>query len=80
MLTSEQIKGARGLLNWSARELAEKCSLGLATIQRMENRGTAKSTVENLIAVKTALENAGIIFIEEGAQSLNGGAGVRLKG
>ncbi len=75
MITSEQIRGARGMTGWSSRELAEKAGLGLATIQRMENRGTGSSTAANVDAVQRALEAAGIEFISENG----GGAGVRFK-
>ncbi len=78
MITSEQIKGARGMLGWSAQELANKSGLGLATIQRMENRGTGKSTAENLQAVQSALNEAGIMFLEAGEHSAEGGKGIRF--
>ncbi|WP_282608960.1 helix-turn-helix transcriptional regulator [Pelagibius sp. Alg239-R121] len=75
MISSEQIRGARGMVGWSSRELAEKAGLGLATIQRMENRGTGASTAANVEAVTRALAAAGIEFIAENG----GGAGVRFK-
>ena len=34
-LTSPQIRAARGLLRWSAEELAREAALGLATIRRL---------------------------------------------
>jgi transcriptional regulator with XRE-family HTH domain len=36
MITSCQIRAARALINWSARELAEKSKVGVATVRRME--------------------------------------------
>ncbi len=38
MLTSDQIRAARALLRWSARELAARSSVHLTTIQRMEGQ------------------------------------------
>ena len=76
MITAEQIRGARGILKWSARELAEKTALSLPTIQRMERDGGIDSTLSrNVMAVQKALENGGIEFIPENG----GGVGVRLR-
>ena len=75
MLTLEQIKGARAMLGWSAKELSERAGIGVATIQRMEIRGPGTSTANNLQAVKESLEKAGIEFIPENG----GGPGVRLR-
>ena len=36
MLTSAQIRAARGLLRWSAQDLAEASALGVNTIRRAE--------------------------------------------
>lgn len=75
MINAEQIKGARAMLSWSAQKLANESGLGLATIQRMENRGTAKSTVENLEAVQNALSE----YIEFIPKNGDGGVGMRMK-
>jgi transcriptional regulator with XRE-family HTH domain len=75
-MTPEQIRAARAILKWSARELAEKVGLALTTIQRMENDGGVEGTLtRNINAVQKALEEAGIEFIPENG----GGVGVRLK-
>ncbi len=75
MLTSQQIRSARGLLRWSARELAERAGVHLATVQRMERSdGTIRGTVRTVVRVERALEAEGIDFLPD-----NGGPGVRLK-
>ena len=75
-LTSSQIRAARGLLRWSAEELAREAALGLATIRRAEvSHDKTSMTVANDLAVRRALENAGVEFIDENG----GGAGVRLR-
>lgn len=74
MLVSVQIKAARAMIGWSAKKLAEESGLSLPTIQRMETKGTGRSSVENLNSVETAL-SAYIEFIPENG----GGAGVRLR-
>jgi transcriptional regulator with XRE-family HTH domain len=75
-LTSAQIRAARGLLRWSAEDLARESSLGLATIRRAESaEGETSMTAANVLAVRRALESAGVEFIEENG----GGPGVRLR-
>lgn len=76
MLNSAQIRAARALLRWSAEDLAQHSSLGVTTIRRAELTEAATSlTVSNDLAVRRALENAGVEFIDENG----GGAGVRLR-
>ncbi len=75
-LTSPQIRAARGLLRWSAEDLAREASLGLATIRRAEGAENETSmTAANDLAVRRALEAAGVEFIDENG----GGPGVRLQ-
>jgi predicted transcriptional regulator len=77
MLTAEQIRGARSMLRWSATKLAEMSGVSLPTIQRMESvQGVPKSLSTNLQAIQSALEDAGVVFID---QNREGGPGVRLK-
>ena len=75
-LTSAQIRASRGLLRWSAEDLAREAALGLATIKRAEGAESETSmTTANDLAVRRALEAAGVEFIDENG----GGAGVRLR-
>ncbi len=75
-LTSAQIRAARGLLRWSAEDLARQASLGLATIRRAEGADSETSmTAANDLAVRNALEAGGVEFIDENG----GGPGVRLR-
>ena len=79
MLTGAQMRAARGLLNWSADKLAKACDLSLGTIQNAEKiDGMPNMQSKNLLAVKTALEKGGIVFID-GEYSGKGGPGVRLR-
>ncbi len=74
MLTSDQIRLARALLRWSARELAQRSSVHITTVQRMERGdGPVGGTVQTLTKVQRALEGAGVDFIAR-----NGDPGVRL--
>jgi hypothetical protein len=75
-LTSSQIRAARGLVRWSAEDLAREAALGLATVRRAEGAESETSmTVANDLAVRRALEGAGVEFIDENG----GGPGVRLR-
>jgi hypothetical protein len=75
-LTSFQIRAARALVKWSAEDLAKHSSVSLRTIRRAElaDRETSM-TAPNDVAIRTALESAGVEFIDENG----GGPGLRLK-
>lgn len=75
-LTSAQIRAARSLIRWSAEDLALRSALSVATIRRAELAEDETSmTMANDLAVRRALEAAGVEFIDENG----GGAGVRLR-
>ena len=75
-LSSAQIRAARALIRWSAEDLARLSAVGLTTIRRAELTEEATSmTAANDLAIRRALEDAGIEFIDENG----GGPGVRLK-
>ncbi len=76
MITAEQIRGARAMLRWSARRLAEEAGLSWPTIQRMEAAtGVPGGLSRNLELIQRTLETAGVIFIDGN----NEGSGVRLR-
>ncbi len=80
MITSAQLRAARAMLGVDQRKLAELSNLSLPTIQRMETSGgVIRGNVESLMKLVAALDTAGIELIGEGAQSLGGGRGVRVK-
>ncbi len=74
MITAAQSRAARALLDWSQTDLAERCNLSESTIRNFE-KGRASPSVNNLAAIRRALEDAGVIVIDENGQ----GAGVQLK-
>ena len=64
MITGCQIRAARALINWSARVLAEKSGIGVATIRRIELvDGIPSSNAQTLSALKNTLEAEGLKFI-----------------
>ncbi len=75
VMTSDQMRAARAMLRWSARELAARSSVHLTTVQRMEGRrGVLRGHIATLQKVQAALEAAGVRFTEP----KRGGPGVRL--
>ena len=75
-LTSAQIRAGRALLGWSVADLARATALGVNTIRRAElSEGQTALTLANGLAIRRALEAAGVVFIEENG----GGPGVRLR-
>lgn len=74
MLTPAQSRAARALINWSQLQLAEASGTGVSTIRDFET-GKRTPITNNLSAIRSALEAAGIIFVEENGE----GPGVRLK-
>ena len=64
------------MVRWRAEDLARASAVGVATIRRAELAGEETSlTAANDIAIRQALEAAGIEFIDENG----GGPGMRLK-
>jgi transcriptional regulator with XRE-family HTH domain len=80
MITSAQLRAARALLGLDQRELAQRCSLSLPTIQRMEaSDGVIRGNVDSLMKLVNALDAGGVELIGDNATSSSGGRGVRLK-
>ena len=71
MISSEQIRAGRALLDWSQKQLSAKSGISLNALNNIE-RGVANPRTETLKAVQTALELEGVEFLD--------GKGVRLRG
>lgn len=75
-LTSAQLRAGRALIRWSAEDLARASAVGLTTIRRAElTESETSMTAANNLAVRRALEAAGVEFIDENGS----GPGVRLR-
>ena len=80
MITSAQLRAARGLIGIDQRELADLAGLSVPTIQRMEaSDGVIRGNVDSMMKLITALDAAGVELIAEDAASRATGRGVRLK-
>ena len=73
-LTPATSRAGRGLLDWTQRQLADAADVGLSTVKGFEGGGRSPMR-NNLVAIRRALEDAGVLFIAENG----GGAGVRLR-
>ena len=80
MITANQLRAARALLNIDQRQMAELSDLSVPTIQRMEaSDGVVRGNVDSLMKLVSALDGAGIELINPGVASTTGGRGVRLR-
>lgn len=62
MITAEQIKAARALLNWKQSDLAKHSGLSLPSINNIE-RNIGSPRLATLETIRMALQGAGISFI-----------------
>ncbi|WP_395449401.1 multiprotein-bridging factor 1 family protein [Aminobacter sp. UC22_36] len=72
MISPEQCRAARALLNWTQGDLAERVSISAVSIRAFEKGGDMRDANRKLIGL--TFEQAGVVFIPENG----GGAGVRL--
>lgn len=80
MITGPQLRAARALLGIDQKTLANMAGLSVPTIQRMEaNDSIVGGMVDSLTRVVSAIEDAGVELIADGATSSGGGRGVRLR-
>lgn len=64
VLTGAQIRAARGIVNWSVRELSEAARVSSSTIRRLEESNDAPHSPEDSLGpIRTALEGAGVEFL-----------------
>ncbi len=75
-VTGEQIRAARALVRWEQADLASAAGVSLETIKRLEGtRGPVSAHARTLDAIKAALAEVGVVFIDSNGQ----GPGVRLR-
>ena len=75
-ISPAQLRAARALLGLSQTELAGRACLSLHTIKQAEAEGEAHASEAVLAAIRVALEDQGVIFLDaDGGE----GPGVRLR-
>jgi transcriptional regulator with XRE-family HTH domain len=60
-VSPQQSRAARGLLDWSQTELGARANLSESTIRDFE-KGRRVPAINNLAAIRAALEKAGVEF------------------
>ena len=73
MITTAQIRAARGLLKWTQATLAHHAAVSTVTLNMIENE-TVRPRPATLDAIRRALEQGGVQLLEEGGT----GVGVRF--
>jgi transcriptional regulator with XRE-family HTH domain len=77
MISGVQIRAGRALLGWDQARLAEAAGVSIITIKRLEAAGEEiHAQFSTVIKVKSAFENAGVLFLGEESGL---GYGVRLR-
>jgi transcriptional regulator with XRE-family HTH domain len=74
MLSSEQCRAARALLDWTQEELAERAGISRSTVRGFEN-GQHEPHRASAAMIRAALEQAGVVLINADDQ----GEGVRFQ-
>lgn len=62
MITAEQIRGARALLDWTIKDLAQKTGLTVNGINKIERSHVAAQR-DTLSTIRTAFESEGVEFL-----------------
>lgn len=63
VLTGAQIRAARGILNWSVRDLADRTGLASGVVRRLETiDGVNKNATEALTLIRDSLSAGGVEF------------------
>lgn len=65
MISGEQVRAARALLDWSLADLAEKADIGQQAISKFEN-GETEPMSKTVQKLQRVLEDAGIEFLATG--------------
>jgi transcriptional regulator with XRE-family HTH domain len=59
-------RAARGLLDWSQEQLAQRAGVGLSTVRTFESDGEIRRS--NVAAIRAAFESVGVEFIARGVR------------
>lgn len=68
MLTPEQSRAARGWLDWTQQDLADKASVSLSTVRDFE-KGRRSPIQNNLGAMERVFRSSGVRFLFDGQRA-----------
>jgi ribosome-binding protein aMBF1 (putative translation factor) len=68
-MTPEQSRAARGWLNWTQQDLADKASVGISTVRDFE-AGRRQPIANNIAAMRRVIEAAGVELVDEGGEAV----------
>ena len=75
-MTGAQVRAGRALVRMEQRHLADAAGVSAQTIKRLEGTaGEINANTTTLAAIRRALNEAGVIFVDENGE----GPGVRLR-
>ena len=74
-LMPSQIRGARGMLDWSMLELARAAGVSVSTVKRMEVDELQLVSGGTVALVQAAFETVGVYFLDD----MGEGIGMRLQ-
>ena len=75
MTTPDQLRAARAILGLTQPAVAAAAGVSSMTLKRAEGSGKPAASADAIAAIRAALEEAGVEFIDPNG----GGAGVRLR-
>lgn len=64
-LTPALVRAARGYLDWTAHDLADKAKVSFSTVRRAETPGTRTLRDDSIAAIRLAFETAGLRFVQD---------------
>lgn len=74
-MTGNQLKAARSLAGLSQADVAKAAGLSVPTVKRAEGSGAVSASQDAVAAIRAALEDAGVVFLDENGN----GPGVALR-
>lgn len=65
MITPQQCRAARALLDWTQQRLADAAEVGIVTVRQFEAGKTARPQRSSIAAIERAFTYAGVEFIDD---------------
>lgn len=68
-MTPAQCRAARGWLDWTQQDLADKASVGISTVRDFE-AGRRQPIANNIAAMRRVVEAAGVELVNEAGEAV----------